>query len=269
MSLQPCCSSAKQKTHSFILELCGISAKQKTHSFILELCGISDKHKSCTSRPGFQSTAGSSVAVAADISVRSSRKWVIFCHKEKCFLIKSVPKRFFFNFGSEITGRQYILAMRACTEDREFGSFNGRNTCITAGDFNACENLLTLHWYFRLSTYAAFKQAILCADQERNFRNVAFNISQTHCTTWSASLVLFLRKYQWGRSANYLFSLSNKLLLGSKYPEKRGTFMFNFENRSIGQRQWFSFHTNDFSGLLLSYECFRSELWNPIAFGVI
>ena len=161
--------------------------------------------------------------------------------------------------------------MRACTDDHDFASLYGRNTisCITTGDFNASENRSTLHWYLRLPTYAAFKQAILCADQESNFWNVAFNISQTHCTTWLASLVLFQRNYQSGCPANYLFSLSNNSLSGSKYPERRGIFMFDFVNRSIGQRQWYNFHTNEFSGLLLSYECFRSELSNPIVFGVI
>ena len=87
-----------------------------------------------------------------------------------------------FNFGSEITGRQYILAMRACTEDREFTSLKGRNTvsCISAVDFNASENRLTLHWYLRHSTYAAFKQAILCWHTKSATSETWHSTSPTH-----------------------------------------------------------------------------------------
>ena len=60
------------------------------------------------------------------------------------------------------------------------------------------------------------------------------------CCTERTSLLLFLPKYPLNHPENYLFSLSNKMFSGSKYPKKHFTFVFNilkvfnFEKRSTG-----------------------------------
>ena len=47
----------------------------------------------------------------------------------------------------------------------------------------------------------------------------------------SATVVLFQQKYWLGHPENYLFSISKKLFVGSKYPKNK---LFDFDHRSVG-----------------------------------
>ena len=106
------------------------------------------------------------------------------------------------------------------------------------------------------------------------------------------AVLLFQPKYRLSHPENYLFSSSNKIFSGSKYPKN---ILFNFEKRSTDSYDWWgskeaaisewracmmqwiavilSYNVNDFFGILWSYKkyftnkitCFRGDVTDTSA----